>query len=60
VYANIYPVALTTIRAPQHEIGQRAAELLIRNIESSKLPPVERVVLETELVVRESSRTLTR
>ncbi len=59
-YAKIYPVPLTTIRAPQQEIGQRAAELLIRNIESSKLLPVERVVLETELVVRESTRDIPR
>ena len=33
-YAEIYPVPLTTIRAPQNEIGKRAAEILIRNIES--------------------------
>jgi LacI family transcriptional regulator len=59
-YARIYPVPLTTIRAPQREIGQRAAELLIRNIESSKLLPVERVLLETELIVRDSTRTITR
>lgn len=58
-YAKIYPVPLTTIRAPQREIGRRAAELLIRNIESSKLLPVERVVLETELIVRESTRDIT-
>jgi LacI family transcriptional regulator len=59
-YAAIYPVPLTTIRAPQHEIGRRAAEILIRNIESSTLQPVERVVLETEFVVRKSSRVLER
>jgi DNA-binding LacI/PurR family transcriptional regulator len=59
-YAKIYPVPLTTIRAPQREIGQRAAELLIRNIESSKLLPVERVVLETELIARESTRAILR
>lgn len=59
-YARIYPVPLTTIRAPQREIGQRAAELLIRNIESSKLLPVERVLLETELIVRESTRDILR
>lgn len=58
-YARIYPVPLTTIRAPQLEIGKMAAEILIRNIESPKLLPVERVILETELVVRESSRVLT-
>jgi DNA-binding LacI/PurR family transcriptional regulator len=57
-YAKIYPVPLTTIRAPQHEIGRRAAEILIRNIESSTLLPPERVVLETEFIIRESSRVL--
>lgn len=57
-YAKIYPVPLTTIKAPKHEIGRKAAEILIRNIESSKLLPVEKIVLETELIVRESSRVL--
>jgi LacI family transcriptional regulator/LacI family repressor for deo operon, udp, cdd, tsx, nupC, and nupG len=57
-YAKIYPVPLTTIRAPQREIGKKAAEILIRNIEASKLLPVERVVLETEFIVRESTRIL--
>jgi LacI family transcriptional regulator len=57
-YAKIYPVPLTTIRAPQHEIGRRAAEILIRNIESSTLIPNEQVVLETEFIIRESSRVL--
>jgi LacI family transcriptional regulator len=58
-YAKIYPVPLTTIRAPQHDIGRRAAEILIRNIESTTLMPIERVVLETEFVVRRSTRVLT-
>ena len=57
-YAEIYPVPLTTIRAPQREIGQKAAEILIRNIESSTLFPNERVVLETKFIVRESSKVL--
>jgi DNA-binding LacI/PurR family transcriptional regulator len=57
-YAKIYPVPLTTIRAPQHEIGRRAAEILIRNIESSEILPTEQVVLETEFIVRESTRVL--
>jgi DNA-binding LacI/PurR family transcriptional regulator len=57
-YAKIYPVPLTTIRAPQHEIGARAAEILIRNIESATLLPPEKVVLETEFIIRESSRVL--
>lgn len=57
-YAKIYPTSLTTIRAPQHDIGTKAAEILIRNIESSTLMAVERVILETEFIVRESSRAL--
>jgi DNA-binding LacI/PurR family transcriptional regulator len=57
-YARIYPVPLTTIRAPQVEIGRRAAEILIRNIESPAVLPNEEVVLETEFVIRESSRVL--
>jgi LacI family transcriptional regulator len=57
-YAKIYPVPITTIRAPQLEIGRKAAEILIRNIESPIILPVEKVVLETELIVRESSRVL--
>lgn len=57
-YAKIYPVPLTTIRAPQMEIGKKAAEILIRNIESSKQLPVEKVVLETEFIIRESSKVL--
>jgi DNA-binding LacI/PurR family transcriptional regulator len=57
-YARAYPVPLTTIRAPQQDIGKTAAEILIRNIESSTLLPNERVVLETEFVVRESTRSL--
>lgn len=58
-YAKIYPVPLTTIRAPQREIGMKAAEILIRNIESSTILPIEKVVLDTEFVVRESTKVLT-
>lgn len=57
-YAKIYPVPLTTIRAPLHEIGMKAAEILIRNIESSVLLPNERVIFETEFVIRDSTKVL--
>lgn len=57
-YAQIYPVPLTTIRAPQHEIGIKAAEILIRNIEASSQLPIEKIVLDTEFVIRESSKVL--
>ncbi len=57
-YAQMYPIPLTTIRAPQHDIGMRAAEILIRNIESQHILPIERVVLETEFVIRETTRSI--
>ena len=57
-YARVYPVPLTTIGAPQNEIGKTAAEILLRNIESPTLLPTERVVLDTEFIVRKSSRVL--
>jgi len=53
------PVALTTIQAPMMELGQRAAEILIRNIESPEPLPLESVVLDAELVIRDSTRCLT-
>ena len=57
-YAQMYPIPLTTIRAPQQEIGIMAAEILIRNIESPTILPIERVILETEFIVRQSSKVL--
>ncbi len=36
----------------------KAAEILIKNIEASEPIPVERVVLKTELILRESSKVL--
>ena len=57
-YAKIYPVPLTTIRAPLEEIGMKAAEILIRNIESSTLLPVEKVILDTEFIIRDSTKVL--
>ncbi|MBN1399010.1 MAG: LacI family DNA-binding transcriptional regulator [Bacteroidetes bacterium] len=57
-YAKIYPVPLTTIRAPQHEIGRKAAEILIRNIESPAILQTEQIIFETEFIVRESTKVL--
>ncbi|QQS37001.1 MAG: LacI family DNA-binding transcriptional regulator [Ignavibacteriales bacterium] len=58
-YARIYPVPLTTISAPKEEIGRTAAEILIRNIEAQHLLTPEKVILDTEFVIRESTRVLT-
>jgi LacI family transcriptional regulator len=57
-YAHINFVPLTTIRSPQREIGQKAAEMLIRNIESSTSIPIERIMLDTELIIRKSTKKI--
>lgn len=51
--ASFMVPALTTIRQPAHEMGKRAAELLLQLIESKSKPL--QIMLETELVVREST-----
>lgn len=57
-YAKMYPVPLTTIKAPKNEIGQKAAEILIENIESPAQLSPKRVVIDTEFIIRESTRVL--
>ena len=52
------PVPLTTVRVPKLEMGETAARLLIGLIESGASDVPERVNLETELVVRSSTRSL--
>ncbi|HEY8485184.1 MAG TPA: LacI family DNA-binding transcriptional regulator [Longimicrobiales bacterium] len=53
-----FPLALTTVHVPKYEMGKRAAEMLIRQIESSKELPVEKVLLEAKLMIRDSTRPL--
>ena len=57
-FTEIHSVPLTTIRSPQMEIGRKAAEILIRNIESSIILPLEKIVLDAELIIRQSTRSL--
>ncbi|MBI1933104.1 MAG: LacI family DNA-binding transcriptional regulator [Ignavibacteriales bacterium] len=57
-YSKMYPVPLTTIKAPLHEIGVKAAEILIRNIEAHEILPIEKVELKTELIIRQSTKVL--
>jgi DNA-binding LacI/PurR family transcriptional regulator len=45
---------LTTVRQPIHRLGDRAAELLIDEIET-RSKTVQKIILDTELVVRGSS-----
>lgn len=52
------PLKLTTIRVPRYEMGYKAAELLIRQIESQEELPPQRIDLEAELIIRGSTRSL--
>jgi LacI family transcriptional regulator len=45
---------LTTVQVPLVELGQRAAELLLRHIKGN-VPEVEEVVIPTTLVIRGST-----
>ncbi|GAA1976277.1 LacI family DNA-binding transcriptional regulator [Isoptericola halotolerans] len=44
---------LTSVRQPRHELGARAADMMLRGTDA----PAEHVVFKPELVVRESSTT---
>jgi LacI family transcriptional regulator len=46
---------LTVVTQPTYEIGQAAADLLLRRVSGEKFPP-HRLVLQAKLVERESSR----
>jgi LacI family transcriptional regulator/LacI family repressor for deo operon, udp, cdd, tsx, nupC, and nupG len=50
------PVPLTTVRVPKTQMGETAAQLLIRHVESREALPPEKVFLEATLVERASTR----
>lgn len=51
-------IPLTTVHVPKVEMGERATEMLIRQIESKEALPSERVFFEGRLVERASTRPL--
>lgn len=53
--AEIVEPALTSVRQPTTEMGRVAAELLLEQITSETPPPPKTVVLDGELIIRESS-----
>ena len=57
-FAKMYPIPLTTIRAPMHELGKKAAEILINAIESETAVDIQKVIFDAEFIVRESTKVL--
>jgi LacI family transcriptional regulator len=54
--ASLVRPGLTTMRQPKYKIGQRAAQILINMVEKSEILTGKKVILQTELVERNSSR----
>jgi len=56
-FSSLTQPSITTIEQPGFEMGQRAAELLIKELasEETEMLPPEHVILPTRLIVRDSS-----
>ena len=48
--------ALTTVKQPNYEMGYRAVEMLLEVLEDKDHDPDRKIVLNTELIVRKSTR----
>lgn len=56
-YSEVVTPSITTIKQPGFEMGQKAAELIIKQItQKSSSPEFETITMETELIVRNSSK----
>lgn len=55
---DFFPVPLTTVHVPKHEMGEMAARVLIQHIEAREPLPPRKVYLDGRLVVRGSTRAL--
>lgn len=54
--SSLYEPSLTTVHQPGYEMGNKAAELLINQINDPENKNFETVVLQTELIERESTK----
>ncbi len=55
-YSDQLRVPLTTVDQSSYELGERAAKLALKAIETKSKVPPKKVMLEPKLIVRESSR----
>src|SRR5665648_928963 len=54
-FSKVVSPSISTIAQPGFEMGQKAAELIIRKIENKEIT-YQTIVLHTELIIRDSSR----
>lgn len=52
---NYFPIPLTTVRVPKYEMGQKATELLLKQIQGNGADTCQRISLDADLVVRSST-----
>ena len=57
-FARHWSPGLSTISTPLEELGRKAAEILINNIEADKALAVEKITLNAKLIIRETTREL--
>jgi LacI family transcriptional regulator len=57
-YSDILRVPLSTIDLNSSQMGERAAELLLRTLQAPEPLPPERVLIPFQLVARESSKAV--
>lgn len=55
---DFIPVQLTSVDVPKWQMGWTAAELLVKQIESSEALPPQKVYLEAQLIKRQSTRAI--
>jgi len=56
-FSRHYKPPLTTVRQPVYELGKKAAELIFKMIESKFYKP-QGIILNPEVIIRESTRTI--
>lgn len=55
-FSEVVTPSISTLKQPAHEMGQKAAQLLINEIESKQKPKTyQTITMPTELIIRESS-----
>ena len=57
-FSPFLKVPLTTVRQPIHQLGNFAVELLLGMIDSNNISEPKRIILDTELVIRESTANI--
>lgn len=58
--ASLITPSLTTIRQPAYDIGYKASEILIRDLENNDIKDLDTLVFKPELIVRSSTKNISK